>query len=121
SHTEFAPYSKAPDGDRGFPALKFVLRSPMAGTTPEEWVARGPNGDYQTGVALVECLSVRDQVLVAEFLQPPAPKDMGKLGQLALVIGGKTYRVPVDKDKLGTSVPLGEGYQVTLKSYTPNI
>jgi ResB-like family len=123
SHTERAPYSEAPPGHRGFPAFKISFTSPNTGPVPAEWVAGIRGGEYLlNNIALVECLVLRDQSLLPEFLNPPPPEQMGKQGQLALVIGDKTFRVPVDKAALGESRPLGDtGLRVTLKSYADSL
>jgi hypothetical protein len=122
SHTEYAEYSKAPQGVTGFPALKLHFRSPNFGKTQPQWVGAIRGGEYRLqGAAQVEFLILRDAALLPEFLDPPPPEKMGKEGQLVLVLGGRTFRVPVNKDNLAKAVPLeGTDRQVTLKKYTNN-
>jgi hypothetical protein len=121
AHTESVRYSPAPKGDEGFPALKVELRSSVMGVLPEKWVGAEPLGKYELRVALVEMMSLRDPVLLPEFLDPPAPETMGKLGQIVLVVEGKTFRLPVDKDRVGKTLPLeGTGREFILTEYADN-
>jgi hypothetical protein len=117
AHTESVPYSPAPPGVEGLAALRVELQSPKVGSLPEKWVVAVPNGDYRlpSGNALAELMTLPDPVLLPEFLNPPAPDQMGPQGQLVVVVEGRTFRVPVEKAKLGAPIPLeGTGRVLTL-------
>jgi hypothetical protein len=117
-HAESVRYSPAPAGSDSFPALKIELSSSGMGLLPEKWVGADAGGHHDLQIALVEMINLRDAELLPEFLDPPAPEKMGKQGQLVLVVGGRTFRLPVDRDQVGKAVPLdGTGREVTITEY----
>jgi hypothetical protein len=124
AHTESIPYSPAPLGEDGLPAIKIELQSPKVGSLSERWIVARPHGEYRlpSGNALVEMMVLPDLALLPEFLDPPAPETMGKQGLLVVRLGNEIVRIPVDGDKLGSPMPLGRtSRELTLKEYIANL
>jgi hypothetical protein len=118
AHTESIPYSPAPPGVEGIAAVRIELQSPKVGSLPERWVVAVPHGEYKlpSGNALVELMLLPDPVLLPEFLDPPSPEQMGKQGQLVVVLDRRTFRIPVDREHLGSAIPLeGTGRTLWIK------
>jgi hypothetical protein len=133
-HTEQRPFSVAGEpvrqartgsgeapASKGLPALKVRLASPVLARPVERWASAHVNTRSDSSPLSLEVMQLPHPGLLGEFLAPPDPKDMGPQGQLALVLDGKTYRVPVHRDRLKQSVPLeGTGRRVTLLDYAPD-
>src|SRR5262249_10397034 len=117
--TEQWPFKRVAHG-KGAPVLRLRLSSPMLGRPMDRWVSL-PVGDRPASPPTALAMRVlNDPALLPEFLEPPAPADMGPEGQLVLRIDGATFRVPVHKDCAGKAVPLADGRQVTLLEYRAN-
>jgi hypothetical protein len=124
AHTESVPYSAAPPGEPGLPALKIELQSPKVGSLPERWIVARPRGEYRlpSGNALVEMMALTDPALLPEFLDPPPPEKMGKHGLLVVRLGGETVRIAIDRDAPGGPVALGaSGRTLTVKQVIANL
>ncbi|MCI0457057.1 MAG: cytochrome c biogenesis protein ResB [Gemmataceae bacterium] len=119
-HTEQRPFREAPPG-KGLPALKVRLASPVLARPVERWASAYVNTQPDPSPLSLEVMQLPHPGLLPEFVSPPDPKDMGPQGQLALLFDGKTYRVPVHRDRLQQPVPLeGTGRTVTLLDYAPD-
>jgi hypothetical protein len=126
--TEYWPHSAATRDETApvFPAIRLALSGGEGGKPfLEEWVTGAFDGGVSNPLLSYELTTVRDPLLVEEFLQPPSPRDarLGPQGQLVLVLGPaggrKLFRIPVDKDRLNENVDLGDsGYKVKLTDYT---
>jgi hypothetical protein len=118
------PFQKAEDADEkhSFPALKYTLSSPMAGTFPEQWLAMNMTDQTrEMGPGMTELLGLVTPAVLSEFQNPPPAAKLGKRGQLVLVLGGEKYRFAVD-DLLDENHPKAAGrYKVWVKRYTANV
>jgi hypothetical protein len=110
-----------PGAAKTFPALRFQLASPMAGTLPEDWVALRPGEQTsERGAGLVEFLGTCPAPVLDEFCAPP-PKEPGAKGQLVLWLGGGRHRIPVDA-ALDRALPVGEtGWRMKVVRYVPDL
>jgi hypothetical protein len=116
-HTEYRPYSEAPDQAGSFPALKLRLTSPLTVRPMDRWVTGMPALERETSPVALEMLLLRELALVEEFLNPPSPDRLGPDGQLVLAVGQKRrlVRVAVDRKQIGKPIELpGTGLRLTL-------
>ncbi len=118
-HTEHWPFKRAAGG-KGYPVLRLRLTSPMLGRPMERWVSLPTPDRAESSPMALETLVLNDAAMLPEFLDPPAPADMGPEGQIVLLVDGEKYRVPVHKDRVGKPAPLPGARQVTLLEYRPN-
>jgi hypothetical protein len=107
-HTERWPFSAAPDGERGFPALQLKLSTAMMPRPMKRWVTSVPRFDTDVMPVNFEMLLLDEPALLPEFLAPPSPADLGKKGQLVLLVGHqkKLCRLALDRIKEGEAVEL---------------
>jgi hypothetical protein len=131
---DYLPYAQrepfSPVEKGGFPALKFRLASANAGAL-EDWAGANvsPHGApdlFGKGMPLVvEMLGTCPTALLGEFLNPPAPDQLGQKGVLAVVLPGAPapVRIPVDQAlaQPGQKFDLpGTGVQLQVTGYFPN-
>lgn len=118
-YTEYWPYSKT-DDERGFPVLKLRLTAAAgAGMRPmDKWVAAVPEFEPEPSPVSVRLMVLREPALLPEFLEPPAPEQLGQQGQLVLLVGPqkKSFRIPLNPDRLDKAMDLpGTDLRLTLK------
>lgn len=107
-HTESWPYRAAPPG-KGFPVLKLALGSPMMPRGVERWVAANAQAPTDALPAHLEIMRLPHPDLLAEFLNPPAARDLGPDGQLVLLLDGRAHRIAIDASRVGQMQPLPGG------------
>jgi hypothetical protein len=117
-HANREDYSPSPG--RGFAALKLELRSSKFNKPFEKWVganlARG-GLESQGMPILVEVLGTCPVPLVREFLNPPPPDKLGKMGVLAVVApDGTVTHLPVQE---GVEKPLPGGRRIKITRFVP--
>jgi hypothetical protein len=98
-HAVEEPYSPAKEDDRGFPALKLQLYSPVAGKIPgQPWLALMPEANSsESPLTLSELVGRCPKSLLGEFLRPPPRSELGTRGVLAVAVGNKVQHVSVDE------------------------
>jgi hypothetical protein len=114
-HTEYWPYSAAAGRDKGFPALKLRLTTPMTGKPFDRWVTGMPTLEREASPMAMEMMLLPDPALLPEFLDPP--RKMGPDGQLVLFLAktSRPLRIPVDRKKLAKHVRLpGTGLKLSI-------
>lgn len=111
----------------GFPAAQVHL----AGSTPagakvdqQLWLyADNPDGAIESffnGAIELTFWRSRQPSEMEEFLHPPKVADLPPAGQLAVVVAGVTFRIPVDGN-IGKAIPLGgKGLTATITEYLPS-
>jgi hypothetical protein len=123
SHDPYSPTDKR----TGFPAIKLEFKTNKFLSTMDDWMAFitvNPyvrifgGGDSMPG-ARIEFIGHCPQPLLDEFLQPPAPKDLGKKGILMVVAGGAMVSIPVDS-KEDQWIDVGKGAKVRVLKYIPD-
>ncbi len=114
-------FSVAKPGQEGAPAFKLELQSPRFGTM-DEWLAADRKREFSRLRGMpgyVEFMGKCPDVLLKEFLEPPATSELGNFGVLVLFVDGSPYRFPVDKN-LQQSVAVGDsGYRIRMTGYHP--
>jgi hypothetical protein len=118
-HTEHWPFRAAPQG-KGLPALKLQLAAPMMPKPLERWVSPATAGASEMLPVHLELMRLHQADVLPEFLDPPAPQAMGPLGQLVIVLDGRTFRVPVHEMQAGKAFALDGRRQLTLLEYVPD-
>jgi hypothetical protein len=100
------PYSRATEKRSGFPALKLEFRNKMLPNTIDDWMAFTPYPDLrmfgggEMGMpGRIEFIGYCPRPLLDEFLNPPAPKDLGNQGTLVVVTQNGVTRLRVDEKK----------------------
>jgi hypothetical protein len=124
-NTREEPFQPADENDarKGFPALKYTLSSPMAGTFPEQWVAMNMTDQArEMGPGMTEFLGMVSPAVLSEFQNPPPVEKLGQRGQLVLVLDGERYRLAVDQ-LVEKAQPVGKNgrYQVKVTNYIANV
>jgi hypothetical protein len=117
-HTESKPFSAAAPDENGFPALRLRLSTPLAPEPMERWVTPLPAPEREQGPIGLEMIVLPEPVLLPEFLTPPPPTKMGKLGEIVLAVGRerKVCRLALDGLKAGQAVDLpGTDLRFTLR------
>jgi hypothetical protein len=115
-HAEQWPFARAKAGEPSFAALRVRLVTPMTRPT-ERWVSSVPAFERDPLPLALEVMTLPEPALLPEFMEPPAPSELGKLGRLVLLVGREKVRCVVDLDTLtpGKSVELpGTGARLTL-------
>ena len=107
-HTERWPFSPAEGDQRGFPALQLKLSTAMMPRPMKRWVTSVPSFEADAMPVAFEMLLLDEPALLPEFIQPPPPADLGKTGQLVLLVGHqkKLCRLALDGIKEGEAVEL---------------
>src|SRR5262249_12484929 len=109
--TEPWPYAPAGDRERQrtFRALLIRLTSPMmGGQSVPRWIVGEPNPAQDRFPLLCEFFRLSDPALLREFLEPPPAKELGKDGQLVLVVGKQRFRYRIDRDRLNEKIKVGD-------------
>ena len=119
-YTEYWPYSKTAD-EQGFPVLRLRLTAAggMGMRPMDKWVSALPQFELEPSPISIRLMVLREPALLPEFLAPPAPEQMGKLGQLVLLVGPekKPCRILLNPDRIDQPLDLpGTDLRLTLKA-----
>ncbi len=116
-HTQRWPFSPGgPKDDETFPAVYLRLTTPMMPRPVKRWVTSMPAFEQDPSPIGFELFVLDDPALVPEFVEPPPDKELGREGQLVLVVGYRrtVCRLSLDKIREGETVDL-EGTALKLK------
>jgi hypothetical protein len=108
--------------DNGLAALKihFHMQARMMADSRDLWLSFNPldrESQVNQGPLLITTVGNVQPEMVKEFLQPPAPDQLGEQGVLVVFVEGRRYTVPV-ATSLDSKVPLGKtGWAVKLRKY----
>ncbi len=108
-HTEQWPFRPSPVPGDGFPAMKLRLVTPMMPRPLDRWLCAKPAFERDPIPVGFDLMVLEEPGLLDEFRNPPT-EGLGKQGQLVLLVGRekKRVRVPVEMDRFGESIPLGD-------------
>ena len=121
-HTERWPFSPADGGEKGFPAMQLRLTAAVMPRPMKRWVTSIPSFEPDRLPVSFEFLLLDEPALLPEFLEPPKQADLGRAGQLVLVVGHqkKICRLALDTLKEDQTVKLpGTALEFTLKKRGP--
>jgi len=97
-HAVEEPYGPAKEDERGFPAIKLRLYSPVVGKIPRQpWLALMPEANsFDFPPILAELVGRCPKSLLGEFLRPLSRSELGARGVLAVAVGGTVQHVSAD-------------------------
>lgn len=109
-HTTSQPFRAAEGQEQSFPALHLKMTTPMTKRPNKRWITSLPDFLPDPMPIRFEMFVLNDSLLLSEFLNPPTTKEMGKKGQLTLILGEDRTRhhVQLDNVKVGEAIDLGK-------------
>jgi hypothetical protein len=107
-HTEQWPFSPAQRHESDLAGLRIRLTIPSAPAPLDRWLRNAPLPVDDALPLSLTLMTLNDPALLSEFLDPPPRADLGKEGQLVLLLGPTRQRCVVDLDQAppGQPIPL---------------
>ena len=107
--------------EKGIAALKFSLAGPETDGNIEQWLTASRfGGSTAAGSARVEFRQAEADMMIDDFLNPPAHDGLDPQGLLSIHYEGRVMRMPVSKN-MGKNIALAdEKVAVEIVNYLPN-